>query len=187
MMKSYRACKIFLCAWLVLATTVAAIAAAETCPAWRDDSRLLALGQYAPGLPRAAFPLNLPHGDCGTAPSPDEAVCEHFDGDGVGYLVDAVGVTRVEARKGRTGIRVKLPLALRFGDTQDAVRRKLAALPSDSPVAALSKNKRIGTTMQSRTWATPACIETSSNTLASFYVTFDRNGKLTTVGMRLTV
>jgi hypothetical protein len=175
----------FVVAWLTL--NIAHTHAAAQCAPWRDASQQLALGRYPVGHPRAAFPLDLPHADCGTAPSPDDIACEYFDAEGIAYVVDQIGVTRVEARKPRAKPGVKLPLGLRFGDTSAVVRRKLAAAPADSPVAALTKSRAIGTTSQSRTWATFACIEMPHNVLGSFYVTFDRAGRLAVVGMRLTI
>jgi hypothetical protein len=160
--------------------------AAESCKPWRDGAQQLTFGRFELGHPRASFPRDLPHDDCGTAPSPDEIVCEYFDAEGVGYVVDSTSVTRVEARKARAKAALTLPLGLRFGDSEAAVRKKLAALPADSPVAALAKNRKIGKTIQSRTWATFACIETPHNVMGSFYLTFDRAGRLAAVGMRLT-
>jgi hypothetical protein len=171
-------------AWIAL--NIAATHAAESCKPWRDSAQQLTLGRFELGHPRANFPRDLPHGDCGTAPSPEEIVCEYFDAEGVGYIVDSIGVTRVEARKARAKAALTLPLGLRFGDSEAAVRKKLAALPADSPAAALAKNRKIGKTIQSRTWATFACLETPHNVMGSFYLTFDRAGRLTAVGIRLT-
>jgi hypothetical protein len=183
-MNSFRTLRLILVAWIAL--SMLAANAAESCKPWRDSAQQLTLGRFALGHPRASFPGDLPHDDCGTAPSPDEIVCEYFDAEGVGYVVDRIGVTRVEARKSRAKSAQELPLGLRFGDSEAAVRKKLAALPSDSPAAALAKSRKAGKTIQSRTWATFACIETPHNVMGSFYLTFDRAGRLVTVGMRLT-
>jgi hypothetical protein len=183
-MISLRTLSLILAAWTAL--SMLAAHAAESCKPWRDSAQQLTLGRFALGHPRASFPADLPHDDCGTAPSPDEIVCEYFDAEGVGYVVDSIGVTRVEARKARAKSALKLPLGLRFGDNEAVVRKKLAALPADSPAAALAKNRKAGNTIQSRTWATFACIETPHHVMGSFYLTFDRAGRLVTVGMRLT-
>jgi hypothetical protein len=184
-MNSLRIFRLIFAAWIAL--SIAATHAAESCKPWRDSAQRLTLGRFALGHPRASFPADLPHDDCGNAPSPDEIVCEYFDAEGVGYVVDSIGVTRVEARKARAKSTLKLPLGLRFGDNEAAVQKKLAALPTDSPAAALAKNRKAGNTIQSRTWATFACIETPHNVMGSFYLTFDRAGRLVTVGMRLTI
>lgn len=169
-----------------LAFSAGLVNATAPCVPWRDTHKQLVLGSHELGLPRAIFPLNLPHDNCGTAPSPDEEVCEYFDPQGIAYLVDQQGVIRVEARKSRVKSGAVLPLGLKFGDSQTVVRRKLAVLPAESPAEALSKNRDIGTIIQSRSWASPTCIEAANSTLGSFYVSFDRNGRLITIGMRLT-
>ncbi len=161
--------------------------AAEQCRPWRDSAKQLVIGSHELGLPRTAFPLTLPHDKCGEAPSPEEEVCEYFDANGVGYLVDQTGVIRIEARKTRAKPTATLPAGLRFGDSETVVRQKLAKLPAESPATALAKSRPLGKTIQSRAWATFDCIETSHKVMGSFYVTFDRNGRLNSIGMRLTV
>jgi hypothetical protein len=170
-----------------IALTLNSSWATEQCAPWRDSAKQLVIGSHELGLARAAFPLTLPHDKCGDAPSPEEEVCEYFDADGVGYLVDQTGVIRIEARKARAKPTATLPAGLLFGDSETVVRRKLAKLPTESPATALAKSRPLGKTIQSRAWATFNCIETSHKVMGSFYVTFDHYGRLNSIGMRLTV
>jgi hypothetical protein len=180
-------CRQFAISVAFVACGLSAPIAAETCTPWKDAAKQLALGQFVLGHPRQTFPLSLPHSNCGTAPSPDEEVCEYFDGNGFAYLVDQTGVIRVEARRARAKKGMSLPLGLMFGDSEAVVRKKLTALPAESPAASLVKQPKLGATQQSRSWATGHCVETEHGVAGSFYLIFDRNKRLTTVGMRLNV
>jgi hypothetical protein len=150
------------------------------CAPWQDSAAQLTLGQFELGHPYADFPPHLPHDDCGTAPSPDEEVCEHRDPKGFAYLVDSSGVIRVEARRLYVNAKTVLPLGLRLGDSRKATREKLNALASESPVARLG----IGTNFNRSVWATAYCVQSKHGSLGSFYLKFDRAGKLATIGIR---
>jgi hypothetical protein len=162
------------------------------CVAIQDRDNKLAIGAYALGTPKAELPANLERAPCGTAPSPGEEVCEYFDIDGFTYLVDNKEVIRAEARLGVLTKFGRLPLDLKLGDTRKIVLTKLAAYakqlsPEDkktsSPITQLGKGKQY----KQSTWATFDCVANSRGVVGSWYLTFDKYGRLITVGVRLNI
>jgi hypothetical protein len=174
-------CAIFCNAW-----------ADAKCEAIQDRENKLAVGAYALGLPKAELPKNLERAPCGTPPSPDEEVCEYYDIDGFSYWVDRKEVIRVEARLGMLTKFGRLPLDLKLGDTRKIVLAKLAAYakklaPNDRkislPITQLGKGKQYNQS----TWATFDCVANSRGVVGSWYLTFDKYGRLITVGVRLNI
>jgi hypothetical protein len=162
------------------------------CVPFQDRDNKLGIGAYVLGTPKAELPANLERAPCGTAPSPGEEVCEYFDIDGFAYLVDNKEVIRAEARLGVLTKFGRLPLDLKLGDTRKIVLTKLAAYakqvgPADKK--ALSSITQLGKGKQYRqsTWATFDCVANSRGVIGSWYLTFDKYGRLVTVGMRLNV
>jgi hypothetical protein len=168
--------------------------------AWADNKRTpfqdhenkLGIGAYALGMPKTELPANLERAPCGTAPSPGEEICEYFDIDGFAYLVDNKEVIRTEARLGVLTKFGRLPLDLKLGDTRKIVLTKLAAYakklnPEDkktsSPITQLGKGKQYNQS----TWATFDCVANSRGVVGSWYLTFDKYGRLVTVGVRSNV
>jgi hypothetical protein len=164
----------------------------NNCTPFQDHENKLGIGAYGLGTPKAELPTNLERASCGTAPSPDEDVCEYFDIDGFSYLVDNKEVIRAEARLGVLTKFGRLPLDLKLGDTRKIVMTKLAAYakklrPEDKkaslPITQLGKGKQYNQS----TWATFDCVANSRGIVGSWYLTFDKYGRLVTVGVRLNV
>jgi hypothetical protein len=162
------------------------------CTPFQDRDNKLGIGAYALGTPKTELPTNLERAPCGSAPSPDEEVCEYFDIDGFSYWVDQKEVIRVEARLGVLTKFGRLPLDLKLGDTRKMVMAKLAAYakklaPNDRkssfPITQLGKGKQYNQS----TWATFDCVANSRGVVGSWYLTFDKHGRLVTVGVRLNV
>ena len=163
-----------------------------TCIAFQDRDSKLAIGAYALGVPKTDFPADLKHAPCGTAPSSTEEVCEYFDNDGFAYLVDNKEVIRIEARLGVLTKFGRLPLDLKLGDTRKIVLHKLnlyskQLLPADKqsamPITQLGKAKQYSRSV----WATFDCIANVRGVVGSWYLQFDKYGRLVTVGTRLNV
>ena len=166
--------------------------AADKCTPFQDRDDKLSIGAYRLGTPKAELPTNLEHAPCGTAPSPDESVCEYFDIDGFAYLVDNKEVIRAEARLGVLTKFGRLPLNLKLGDTRKIVLAKLAAYAkkltaedkkTSLPITQLGKGKQYNQS----TWASFDCVANSRGVVGSWYLTFDKYGRLVTVGVRLNV
>jgi hypothetical protein len=162
------------------------------CVPIQDRDNKLGIGAYSLGTPKASLPADLERAPCGTAPSPDEEVCEYFDIDGFAYLVDNKEVIRAEARLGVLTKFGRLPLDLKLGDTRKIVLTKLAAhakqlsaedKKTSSPITQLGKGKQYNQS----TWATFDCVANSRGVVGSWYLTFDKYGRLITVGVRLNV
>jgi len=162
------------------------------CVPIQDRDNKLGIGAYALGTPKAAVPANLERAPCGTAPSAEEEVCEYFDVDGFAYLVDNKEVTRVEARLGVLTKFGRLPLDLKLGDTRKIVLTKLAQYAKrlsaedkkiSSPITQLGR----GNQYKRSTWASFDCVANSRGVVGSWYLSFDKYGRLVTVGMRLNV
>ncbi len=162
------------------------------CAPFQDRDNKLGIGAYALGTPKAELPANLERAPCGTAPSPGEEVCEYFDIDGFAYLVDNKEVIRAEARLGVLTKFGRLPLDLKLGDTRKIVLTKLAAYakqlsPEDKKTSSSITQLGKGKQYNQSTWATFDCIANSRGVVGSWYLTFDKYGRLVTVGVRLNV
>jgi hypothetical protein len=160
--------------------------AAVTCTPFFDQDNQLVIGHHALGTPKAALPTTLRKLDCGTAPSPEEEVCEHIDQHGFAYLVDNTSVTRIEARLGVLNKTGALPLGLRLGDSKKTVRKKIEQASRTQankawPISTLGSRKTFG----QRSWATHYCVQNAEGALGSWYVKFDRYDRLVAVGVRL--
>jgi hypothetical protein len=163
-------------------------AAEATCAPFLDDKNQLAIGHLSLGLAAADVPTTLRKLPCGTAPAPGEDVCEAIDEHGFAYLIDAQSIIRIEARLGvlnKTGL---LPLGLKLGDTKKIVRSKIIAAARKSsaqnlPVATLGSGKKF----RQNTWATHYCVNNALGASGSWYLNFDRHGRLVTVGIRLNI
>jgi hypothetical protein len=162
------------------------------CVPIQDRDNKLGIGAYALGLPKAAVPANLERAPCGTAPSHDEEVCEYFDIDGFAYLIGNKEVIRAEARLGVLTKFGRLPLDLKLGDTRKIVLTKLASYAkqmsaedkkTSSPITQLGKGKQYNQS----TWATFDCVANSRGVVGSWYLTFDKYGRLITIGVRLNI
>lgn len=163
-------------------------AASVDCAPFLDSENLLTIGHHPLGLPAAEFPATLQKLPCGTAPAPGEEVCEYLDEHGFAYLADTQSIIRIEARLGvlnKTGL---LPLGLKLGDSKKIVRAKIAqtvrkSVATNLPIATLGAGK----TFRQNVWATHYCVNNTLGASGSWYLNFDRNGRLVTVGIRLNV
>ena len=181
------------CLFAFVSSIILTNAWADTkCTPFQDGDNKLGIGAYALGTPKAAVPADLQRAPCGAAPSPDEEVCEYFDIDGFAYLLDNKEVIRAEARLGVLTKFGRLPLDLKLGDTRKIVLTKLAAYAkklsaedkkTSSPISQLGKGKQY----KQSTWATFDCVANSRGVVGSWYMTFDKYGRLVTVGARLSV
>lgn len=162
------------------------------CTPIQDRDNKLSVGAYALGHPKTELPANLERAPCGTSPSHDEEVCEYVDIDGFSYWVDQKEVIRVEARLGVLTKFARLPLDLKLGDTRKIVFAKLAAYarklsPADRkislPITQLGKGKQY----KQSTWATFDCVANSRGVVASWYLQFDKHGRLIAVGVRMNI
>jgi hypothetical protein len=162
------------------------------CTPFQDRDNKLGIGAYVLGTPKAELPANLDRAPCGTAPSPGEEVCEYFDIDGFAYLVDNKEVIRAEARLGVLTKFGRLPLDLKLGDTRKIVLAKLAAYenklsPEDKKTSSSITQLGKGKQYKQSTWATFDCVANSRGIVGSWYLTFDKYGRLITVGVRLNI
>ena len=184
---------IVVCAFAFISSIILTNAwAGDKCTPFQDRDNKLSIGAHALGTPKAELPTNLEHAPCGTAPSHDEEVCEYFDIDGFAYLADNKEVIRAEARLGVLTKFGRLPLNLKLGDTRKIVLAKLAAYAKklsaedkkiSSPITQLGKGKQYNQS----TWASFDCVANSRGVIGSWYLTFDKYGRLVTVGVRLNV
>jgi hypothetical protein len=158
------------------------------CAPFLDSENLLTIGHHPLGLPAAELPAALRKLPCGTAPAPGEEVCEYLDEHGVAYLVDTQSIIRIEARLGVLNKTGQLPLGLKLGDAKKVVRTKIAQAVRQSsalnlPIATLGTGKQF----RQNAWSTHYCVDNTLGASGSWYLNFDRYGRLMTVGIRLNV
>jgi hypothetical protein len=182
LLRTLSSCIVCWALWVPLA-----IANTECAP-FLDAENLLGIGHHALGLPAAEMPAALRKLPCGTAPQPGEEVCEYLDEHGFAYLADAQSIIRIEARLGVLNKTGQLPLGLKLGDTKKAARNKIAkaarqASAPNMPIAALGT----GAMFRQKVWATHYCVNNALGASGSWYLNFDRYGRLVTVGIRLNV
>lgn len=159
-----------------------------SCAPFLDAESLLTIGHHPLGLPATALPATLRKLPCGAAPAPGEEVCEYLDEHGFAYLTDTQSIIRIEARLGvlnKTGL---LPLGLKLGDTKKVARTKIAQAVRQSsttnlPIATLGTGKQF----RQNAWATHYCVSNALGASGSWYLNFDRNGRLVKVGIRLNI
>jgi hypothetical protein len=174
------AATIFLC--------VTSVAHADiSCTPFVDRANELAIGALALGMPKAELPRDLKKSDCGTAPQPGDEVCEYFDRDGFAYLADNQSIIRIEARLGKLNKYGVLPLGLRLGDTKKTVRKKIASAKKLTGRANVISTLGQRSQYTKNAWATHYCITNSQGATGSWYLNFDQQGRLITVGIRLNV